>query len=376
MFNFPLAPPQASNFAGEYDLLFGIITFLAVLFTVLVGGLVLLFAIKYRRGTTADRSRPVYENLRFEVFSMVIPTILGLGIFVWGTRLFVNMRTPPADATELFVIGKQWMWHVQHPDGTRENNTLHVPLGRPVKLTMISQDVIHAFYVPAFRVQYMVVPGRYTQMWFTPTQKGEFHLFCNMYCGTQHSEMGGRVVVMEPRAYSEWLSRNGEQTPQLSVAQSGARLFNRMGCQNCHGAQDTLRGPTLAGIFNTPRKMSDGTVMRADETYLREQILRPNNHITQGYENTMLPYEGQLTEDQLLQLVAYIAGGSGANQTLPATSSYSQNTTELNSQIGGRAGNNVNSLQYNSQRSDATPTMRNNNPAVGALAATPENERR
>lgn len=375
MFNFPLAPPQASNFAGEYDALFGLITFLTIVFTVAVGGLVLLFAIRYRRGTTADRSRPVYENLRFEVVSMVVPTMLGLGIFVWGTKMFVNMRTPPADATELFVIGKQWMWHVQHPDGTRENNTLHVPLGKPVKLTMISQDVIHAFYVPAFRTQFMVVPGRYTQMWFTPTQKGEFHLFCNMYCGTQHSEMGGRVVVMEPRAYAEWLARNGEQTPQLSVAQAGQRLFNRIGCANCHGAQDDVRGPTLNGIYNSARKMEDGSVLRADETYLRESILRPHNHITQGYDKTMLPYEGQLTEDQVLQLVAYLRGGESlGNQT--STSAYSQNTSDLNSQIGGRAGNNVNALQYNSQRSDATPTLRNNNPAVGALAATPENERR
>lgn len=376
MFNFPLAPPQASNFAGEYDLLFGVITFLTVVFTLLVAGLVIAFAIRYRRGTTADRSRPVYENLRFEVFSMVVPTILGLGIFVWGTRLFVNMRTPPADATELFVIGKQWMWHIQHPDGTRENNTLHVPIGKPVKLTMISQDVIHAFYVPAFRVQYMVVPGRYTQMWFTPTQKGEFHLFCNMYCGTQHSEMGGRVVVMEPRAYSEWLARNGENTPQLSIAQAGARLFNKIGCVNCHGGQDNVKGPTLNGIYNTARTMTDGAVMRADETYLREAILRPHNQITQGYENTMLPYEGQLTEDQVLQLITFIRDGAGPNQVQGSSSSYSQGTSEMDSRLGGREGNAVGALQYNSQRSDSTPTLRNNTPAVGALAATPENERR
>ncbi|RYG31230.1 cytochrome c oxidase subunit II [bacterium] len=372
--SFPFSPPSASNFASEYDTLFWVITALTVVFTVIVAGLVLLFAIRYRRGTTADRSRPVYENLWFEVSSMTVPTILGLMIFVWGTRLFVNMRTPPPDATELFVIGKQWMWHIQHPDGTRENNTLHVPLGKPVKLTMISQDVIHAFYIPAMRVQYMVVPGRYTQMWFTPTQKGEFHLFCNMYCGTQHSEMGGRVVVMEPRAYAEWLAKNGETTPPLSVAQAGERLFNKVGCANCHVGQDNLRGPTLNGIYNTARRMEDGSTMRADETYLRESILRPSNHITQGYENSMLPYEGQLTEDQVVQLIAYIRG-AGSNPISPS-SDYSLNTSDVSSQIGGRQGNATNALQYNSQRSDSTPTIRNNTPAVGALAATPQTERR
>lgn len=370
--NLPLSPPAASNFAGEYDLLFWTITLLTVIFSTLVGGFIIYFAMKYRRGTTADRSRPVYENLRFEVVSMVIPTILGLGIFLWGTRLFVNMRTPPDNATELFVIGKQWMWHIQHPDGTRENNTLHVPLGKPVKLTMISQDVIHAFYIPAMRTQYMVVPGRYTQMWFTPTMKGEYHLFCNMYCGTQHSEMGGRVIVMEPRDYAEWIARQGEVTAPMSVAQQGQKLFNKIGCANCHGVVDNLRGPTLNGIYNSARRMSDGSVLRADETYLRESILRPFNRITAGYENSMLPYEGQLTEDQVLQLIAYIRGlGAGPALTVP-TSSYTENTERIESNLDGKAGNAVGAIQYNNQRSDSTPTRRLESPAVGAIAASPQ----
>ncbi|MER3496072.1 MAG: hypothetical protein C4320_04265, partial [Armatimonadota bacterium] len=316
----------------------------------------------------ADRSRPVYENARFEVVSMVVPTILGLGIFVWGTHLFVSMRTPPDDATEVFVIGKQWMWHVQHPDGTRENNTLHLPLGKPVKLTMISQDVIHAFYIPAMRVQYMVVPGKFTQMWFTPKMKGSFHLFCNMYCGTQHSEMGGRVVVMDPRDYAEWLARNGETGPKLSVAQSGERLFNKIGCANCHGAVSNVRGPSLVGIYNTARKMNDGTVLKADETYLRESILRPQNHVTEGYGNTMLPYEGQLTEDQVVSLIAYIRGaGTGTVQT--PTSAYAPNIEGVEGSVNGRRGNAANVLNYQSERADSTPTIRQGNPSVGAIAA-------
>ena len=373
-FNFPLSPPAASNFAGEYDALFYTIVFLTAIFTLMVGVGVIYFAVKYRRGSTADRSRPVYENARFEFASMVIPTILGLGIFVWGMKVFVNMRTPPDDATEIFVIGKQWMWHVQHPDGTRENNTLHVPLGKPVKLTMISQDVIHAFYIPAMRVQYMAVPGRFTQMWFTPVKTGDYHLFCNMYCGTQHSEMGGRVVVMEPRAYADWLATNGEGGPKLSVVQSGEKLFNKIGCNNCHGAVSNLRGPTLNGIYKTQRKMTDGTVLVADETYLRESILRPQNHITQGWENSMLPYEGQLTEDQVVQLVAYIRQAGSITANL-ATDAYTPNTDRINSNLEGKSGNNVNALRYQSERSASTPTRTETSPAVGAIAAQQENNR-
>jgi cytochrome c oxidase subunit II len=327
--NFPMTPPSASNFAPEYDLIFWALTALTAIFTVLVMTLVLFFSIKYRAGNRVDRSRPIYENLKMELTWTIIPLILGLFMFFFGARIFIEMRNPPEEAQEVFVIGKQWMWHIQHANGVRENNTLHVPLGQPIKVTMISQDVLHGFYIPAFRVQMHVVPGRYTQMWFTPTRVGEYHLFCTNYCGTQHSEMGGKVVVMEPSQWAEWVANGGERVPQMSMAQHGARLFMQVGCNNCHGGEDTPRAPTLAGLFSQRRTTADGTTATADEGYLREAILRPHNRITAGYDATMPVYEGQLTEEQVMQLIAFIRGGGVATST-PAVPSSS-----IANEIGG-----------------------------------------
>jgi cytochrome c oxidase subunit II len=317
LLNFPATPPQASNFAQEYDLIFYALTALTVVFTLIVGVLVVYFAIKYRAGNKVDRSRPMYENLRLELTWTIIPLILGLVMFFYGARLFIEMRNPPQDSQEVFVIGKQWMWHVQHSNGVRENNTLTVPLGKPVKLTMISQDVLHAFYIPAFRVQMHVVPGRYTQMWFIPTKTGEFHLFCGMYCGTQHSEMGGKVVVLEPTEYAKWLERGGEGVPSLTMEQAGARLFAQTGCNNCHGGVDTIRAPALTNLVGDRRAFEDGTTILADEAYIRESILRPHLRIRQGYENRMPPYEGQLSELQVLQLIAFIRSGASLGVQAP-----------------------------------------------------------
>jgi cytochrome c oxidase subunit II len=348
MLNFPLAPPAASNFAGEHDTLFYAITGLSLLFFVATFFFVIYFALKYRIGTSADRSSPMYENMRMEILWIIIPTILGLFIFAWGAKLFVDMRTPPANAKELYVIGKQWMWHIQHPNGVRENNTLHVPIDTDIKLTMISQDVIHAFYIPAFRQQYMVVPGRYTQMWFRPTKTGRYHLFCNMYCGTQHSEMGGTVVVMTKTEYAEWLAANGTAKRNLTPVQAGEKIFNKIGCANCHGEKDLVpRGPTLNGLFGATRETNDGRRFLADETYIRESILRPAEKITKGYAETMQPYEGQLSEEEVASLLAYIKAG------LPGSGQYEKTPSD----------------------EDATPTRRGNDPAVGALAAQKEDEK-
>jgi cytochrome c oxidase subunit II len=365
--SFPFAPPQASNFASEYDTLFTLILLLSVFFAGVSFFFVIYFAIKYREGSKADRSSPMYENMRMEIAWIAFPTVIGLFIFAWGAKLFADMRTPPQNATEIYVIGKQWMWHVQHPNGTRENNTLHVPVGKPVKLTMIAQDVIHAFYIPAFRVQYMVVPGRYTQMWFTPTQKGKYHLFCNMYCGTQHSEMGGSVIAMDPRDYANWLAANGSPTQNLSAEQTGEKIFNKLGCNNCHGAQDMIpRGPTLVGLFGKTREANDGRKWVADESYIRESILRPGEKLTKGYAETMQSYQSQLSEEEVLNLVAYIKGGGRQSATNP---SYAANSPETQAQVNGKAGLNSNALEYTAPRADSTPTKRGNNPAVGAIAA-------
>jgi len=372
-FNFPLSPPSASNFAPEYDAIFFVLLALTLFFSVAVGGAVIFFAIRYKKGTKADRSRPLYENLFLELTWTIVPLVLGLIMFYFGTSLYVKMRTPPRNATEIFVIGKQWMWHVEHGNGVRENNTLHVPVGEPVKLSMISQDVLHAFYIPAFRVQEGVVPGRYTQLWFTATKAGEYHLFCNMYCGTQHSEMGGKVVAMEPREFAEWLANNGQSVAPMSMAQAGAKIYNKEGCNNCHGAEDSLHAPTLYGIYGKRRQFSDGTSLIADEEYLRSSILRPYDHLTAGYGQTMPVYEGQLSEEDVLDLTAYIKVLGTAAATTP-TSNIDRNTA-----ASAVSGNNeptslaTNAVQANTPDPDATPTRRNGSPAVGAVAAEGRN---
>lgn len=324
--NYPFAPPSASNFSGEYDLLFYALVLLTTFFTALVGVLVLVFAIRYRQGTKVNRARPVHEHMPLELTWSVIPLLLGLVMFFWGAKVFVNMRTPPPDATEIYCIGKQWMWHFQHSNGVRENDVLHIPVGKPIKLTMISQDVLHAMYIPAFRVQYHVVPGRYTMIWFTATKPGEYHLFCNMYCGTQHSEMVGSVVAMEPKAFAQWLANGGNDAAPMTLEQAGAKAFSARGCGNCHVGTDTERAPTLYGIAGKPRRMQDGGTAVADDAYLRESILNPYNRLNAGYAQTMPVYMNEITEEEVLALIAYMKGLGGTppapgSATAPATAS-------------------------------------------------------
>ena len=372
-FNFPLSPPSASNFSAEYDVLFYVLTGLTLFFSLIVGVAVIFFAVRYRKGSKADRSRPLYENLFLELTWTIVPLVLGLIMFYFGTSLYIKMRTPPRNATEIFVIGKQWMWHIEHGNGVRENNTLHVPVGQPVKLTMISQDVLHAFYIPAFRVQEHVVPGRYTQLWFTATKAGEYHLFCNMYCGTQHSEMGGKVVAMEPKEFAEWMANGGQSVAPMSMEQAGAKIYSKIGCNNCHGAEDTLHAPSLYGIYGKRRVFADGTSLIADEEYLRSSILRPYDHITQGYGQTMPVYEGQLTEEDVINLTAYIKVLGTTTANTPTSN------VNRNSAASAVSGNNdptslaTNALQANTPDPDATPTRRNGSPAVGAIAAEGKN---
>ncbi|MFQ5983180.1 MAG: cytochrome c oxidase subunit II, partial [Woeseiaceae bacterium] len=228
---FPLIPDQASTIAGRVDALYYFLVAVAVFFTILIFVLIIYFAIKYRRRAEGERAQPVADNLRLEIVWTVIPLVIVMVSFAWGARLYFTMSRPPADALEISVVGKQWMWKLQHPTGQREIDELHVPVGRPVKLTMASEDVIHSFYVPAFRIKMDVVPGRYTTAWFEATKTGEYHLFCAEYCGAKHSTMIGRVVVMEPMEYQRWLSGGviGEP-PEVA----GERLFLQLGCNACH----------------------------------------------------------------------------------------------------------------------------------------------
>ena len=231
---------------------------------------------------------------------------------MWGALIYLSEARPPADALEIYVVAKQWMWKAEHPTGQAEIDALHVPVGRAVKLTMTSQDVIHSFFVPAFRVKQDVVPGRYTSEWFKPTTPGEYHIFCSQYCGTQHSAMVGRVVVMEPADYERWL--NTGRTAE-SIALTGERLFRERGCSGCHSVNSKFHAPLLEGVFGKSSPLENGEIVPMDERYVRDSILLPGKEIAKGYQNIMPSYAGQLSEEEIMQLIAYLK--SIGNQNPP-----------------------------------------------------------
>lgn len=307
MFNLPMMPEQASDYARQYDLLFFATLGLAILFAIIVSIMVVFFAVRYRRGSRVNRAGAVESHLGLELTWTIIPGLLGIGMFVWAASLYAATRTPPKNAIELTVIGKQWMWHVQHPNGVRENNELHVPLGRPVRLTMISQDVIHSFFLPQFRIKQDALPGRYTYMWFTPTRVGKYNLFCAEYCGTNHSEMGGYVYVMTPQEYADWLAAGGTKRQAGQTAEaSGQELYDKLACGSCHKSGREGNGAPLYGLYNEPVALENGQTVKADDAYLRESIMSPSARIVKGYWNVMPSYQGQLNEEQVLDLIAYI----------------------------------------------------------------------
>lgn len=319
--NFPLAPVQASDFAVEVDNIFLALCGLTFFFTITVLAIMLFLAVRYRAGSIYSRKNARGEHIVLELSWSIFPLIIAIGMFLWATKPFTEVYRPPANAKEVFVIGKRWMWHVQHANGIRENNELHVPIGRAVKLTMISQDVIHGFFVPAFRVKRDVLPGRYNTCWFQPTRPGKYHLFCTEYCGTNHSEMGGWVYVMNPTDYQSWEDSGGNRESQQSetLVTQGESLYNTLGCANCHAAKNNVHGPSLYGLFGKVRQFTNGSSAIADDNYLRTSIINPNAEVVTGYQNIMPAYPvgpepGQLTEEQVLSLVAYIKTlGSAAN---------------------------------------------------------------
>ncbi|MEP6754520.1 MAG: cytochrome c oxidase subunit II [Chthonomonadales bacterium] len=310
--NLPLMPDQASSFAAQSDLIYWALTLLTVAFTLIVFAALAFLAIRYRRGSKADRSRPLHGSHLLELGWTFPPLVLGLLMFVWSAKLFSTMYgRAPEGSEQIYVIGKQWMWHLQHMNGIRENNELHIPVGKPVKLTMISQDVIHSFFIPAFRIKRDVVPGVYTSIWFEPTRAGKYHLFCAEYCGTQHSEMGGWIYVEEPAEYQKWLASGGRRTADTqplatTMEAKGLQLYEQQGCGNCHDADGLSRGPSLAGLFGTTVKLKNGATAVADEAYIRKSILEPNDQIADKYQQRMPSYKGQITEEQILDLMAYI----------------------------------------------------------------------
>jgi len=299
--NFPIFPEQASSVAGQVDALYLFLVLITTFFSLLIAALILFFAIKYRR-TPERQAEQIHGSTLLEIVWTVIPLGISMVIFVWGAVIYYHMERSPSHPLEVYGVGKQWMWKFQHPGGQREINTLHVPTGRDVKVTMISQDVIHSFFVPAFRIKQDVLPGRYTVAWFHATKPGTYHLFCAEYCGTQHSGMIGSVVVMEPRDYEAWMGGGGSQP----LAVTGEKLFSELGCVTCHRADTQGRGPNLVGLYSKPVLLEDGRTVVADENYLRESILQPTAKIVNGFKPIMPTFQGQISDEQLNALVAYV----------------------------------------------------------------------
>ena len=303
MDKFRLFPPQASSGSHEVDFLFFALILVSLFFIAIIFLPILFFSIKYRRGSPADRSNPSTGSNLLESGWTLGAVVLSLGLFGWGALGYFHLERRPANAIDVQVVGKQWMWKIQHAEGKREINELHVPVDRTIALTLTSQDVIHSFFVPAFRVKQDVVPGKYTGEWFKPTRIGEYHIFCSQYCGTQHARMIGRVVVMQPAAYEKWL-KSGEQTESIVLA--GQRLFHDRGCSGCHAPNSKFHAPLLEGLYRKPVPLADRTIATADDQYLRDSILQPAKQISAGYDNIMPSYSGHLSEEEIMALIAYL----------------------------------------------------------------------
>jgi cytochrome c oxidase subunit II len=300
--NFPLWPTAASTGAGNVDALYVFLLVLSGFMCAAIFSLIIIFALKYRRrkGVSAEQ---IEGSMALEITWSVAPLAIFMVIFAWGAIIYFQERTPPRGADEVYVVAKQWMWKLEHQQGQSEINELHVPVGRDIKLIMTSQDVIHSFYIPAFRIKQDVLPGRYTTAWFRATKPGTYHLFCAEYCGTAHSGMIGQIVVMEPAQYQAWLAGGGVTG---SLASNGQTIFQQLGCPTCHRFDVQGRGPNLVGVFGKPVQLEDGRTVLADENYIRESILSPSAKVVMGYKPIMPVFQGLVSEEQLTELVAYI----------------------------------------------------------------------
>jgi cytochrome c oxidase subunit 2 len=312
----PFFPPQGSTHAASVDALYLFFVAVTAFFSVLIALLVVVFAIRYRRRAVDEVGAPIHGSLILELTWTFIPLVIAMVMFVWGASLYFQITTPPSNAMEIYVVGKRWMWKAQHLSGHREINQLHVPVGTPVKLLISSEDVIHSYYIPAFRQKMDAVPGKTTTMWFEASKPGTYQLFCAEYCGTQHSGMIGKVVAMEPRQYQQWLAGG---TPVGTLTATGEQQFVTLGCATCHTTDGKGRGPSLVGIAGKAVPMANGATVIADEAYLRESILNPTAKMVQGYPPLMPTYQGQISEEGLASLIAYIKSlGATAPGRAPA----------------------------------------------------------
>jgi len=314
--NLPILPAAGSEVARQTDYLYSALLGLSALTMLVVFVPMICFLFKYRRGNKADRRPVQLPQTMMEVTWTVIPIMVFTGLFAWGANVYWTIERPPPDAMEIKVVGKQWMWKIEHPEGNREINELHVPLGRNIKLTIASQDVIHSFFLPEFRIKQDAVPGRYSTLWFNASRLGIYHLFCSEYCGAHHSAMTGRVIVMEPTAYQNWLTQG---QPASTLAESGARLYRELGCSGCHDGSTVVRSPPLQGLYGKPVPLESRQIVMADEAYLRDSILLPAKDIAAGYTNAMPSFQGRLSEEQLFEVIEYIKsiGNASPNQSLP-----------------------------------------------------------
>ncbi len=300
----PLWPEAASALAIDVDHLYIYMTLVSVVMAVLIFVTIFVFAVKYRRRSADETPEPIHGSLRLEITWSIIPFLVMLTFFWWGAKIFFSNAVPPPNAMDVYAVGKQWMWKLQYPGGQREINELHVPVGQPVKITVASEDVIHSFFIPALRIKHDVVPGRYDTLWFNADKPGRYHLFCAEYCGTEHSGMIGWVTIMDRSDYQNWLAGGGASG---TMAQQGERLFEQMGCSGCHLLDRQGRGPMLRGMYGSHVQLASGGSVTADDAYIRESILNPNARLVAGYKPNVMPsFQGQVSEEQILQLIVYI----------------------------------------------------------------------
>jgi cytochrome c oxidase subunit 2 len=337
---------QASSDAGKLDGLFFALTMMTVFFSALIFVGILYFATKYRRGNKVDRSNAPHEGLAIELTWTIIPFLISMCLFVWATTLYFHVTRPAKGAMDIYVVGKQWMWKIQQPQGRWEMNELHVPLGKPVKLTMTSEDVIHSFFIPAFRIKQDVFPGLYTQMQFTPTKLGTYHLFCAEFCGTNHSGMVGTVTVMDPADYNNWLNTGTNPVSQAAV---GERLFVQHGCSGCHSGNGSIRAPSLVGIYGHPvavqiprpgQRLADtpATTLIADDRYIHDSIVLPEKEIAGGFKPIMPTFKNKLSEEQIFQIITYIKSLGSSNGGINGNSRGKFNEDITPEEIKSRAG--------------------------------------